>query len=242
MAFIGLLSILGIVFFILTAIIPPLRRKISSKLTVKRSLLCSLICFVIMIIAMINTDTSDNTATTAAVEDKPAVEAKSDDTAEPTKEPAKEEPAKAEPTKKPEKTPEPIPGIGTPLQVGDVVFTVLKKSSSNKIGDDFLTKEASGRFLILEVSIKNMDKKAITTDSSFFKLKIGDVEYKADGEADLYVNSADHMMFLQSINPGVEFKGNVAFDIPADKVDSPDLLLNVQTGFWGTEQDQIALK
>jgi|GEM_PF-1722671 Telomeric repeat-binding factor 2. len=220
-------------------IVALLRQRVWSNLTLKKSLLLVLIGLFIMITA---TSCSDNKTNSTTVNDKKVAAVKSLTTSdESTK--AKELEATKEPEKKLVKDdPVPVPGIGTPLQMGDVVFTVLKKSDSNKIGNDSMTKEASGRFLILEVSIKNEDKNAITIDSSFFKLKIGDVEFEVDGDADRYINSVDSMMFLQKVKPGVEIKGKVVFDIPADKVNSPDLLLNVQTGLTGTEKGIVVLK
>lgn len=70
--------------------------------------------------------------------------------------------------------------IGDAIQVGDVIFTVTKVSSANTVGDQYLSQEAHGKYLILNVSVKNVGKKAITTDSSFFKLMAGDVEYEAE--------------------------------------------------------------
>lgn len=67
------------------------------------------------------------------------------------------------------------------------------------------------------------------------------MEYEADATADIYANEAGGGFFLQKINPGLEFKGKIVFDVPADVVSSKELLLNVQTGFFGTEQGQIKL-
>jgi hypothetical protein len=128
-------------------------------------------------------------------------------------------------------------GIGQPLMVGDVVFTVTGTSTATNIGGEY-GKSSSGEFFILDVVVKNEGKEAITTDSSFFKLKSGDITYEADSEAGIWANE-DNNFFLQDVNPGIENKGKVVFDIPAG---TSNLVLQVQTGFWGTETGEITLQ
>ena len=128
-------------------------------------------------------------------------------------------------------------GIGQPLKVGEVVFTVTGTSTATNIGGEY-GKNSSGEFFILDVIVKNEGKEAITTDSSFFKLKSGDITYEADTEAGIWANQ-DHNFFLQEVMPGIEFNGIVVFDIPAG---TSNLVLQVQTGFWGTETGEISLQ
>ncbi|WP_099363984.1 DUF4352 domain-containing protein [Fredinandcohnia onubensis] len=128
-------------------------------------------------------------------------------------------------------------GIGQPLMVGDVVFTVTGTSTATNIGGEY-GKNSSGEFFILDVVVKNEGKEAITTDSSFFKLMSGDITYEADSEAGIWANE-DNNFFLQDVNPGIENKGKVVFDIPAG---TSNLVLQVQTGFWGTETGEITLQ
>ncbi|MCC3357881.1 DUF4352 domain-containing protein [Bacillus sp. REN16] len=128
-------------------------------------------------------------------------------------------------------------GIGQPLKVGEVVFTVTGTSTATNIGGEY-GKNSSGEFFILDVIVKNEGKEAITTDSSFFKLKSGDITYEADTEAGIWANQ-DNNFFLQDVNPGIENKGKVVFDIPAG---TSNLVLQVQTGFWGTETGEISLQ
>jgi hypothetical protein len=134
-----------------------------------------------------------------------------------------------------------LAGLNQPLKVGDVTFTVSGKSTATEVGGEFGQK-AQGTYLIIDVAVKNEGKEAITTDSSFFKLVAGDVQYEADGVADVYVNESNSGFFLQQINPGLENIGKIVFDVPADVASNPELILNVQTGMFGTEQGQISLK
>jgi Domain of unknown function (DUF4352) len=162
-----------------------------------------------------------------------------EESAKPANTEPKEE-VKPDKQEKPKKEEKKLAGIGEPVKVGDVVFTVHGTSTANNVGGEFGQK-AQGTYLILDVSVKNEGKKAITTDSSFFKLKANGAEYEADATADPFVNQNGGGFFLQQVNPGIENKGKIAFDVPADVANSKDLILNVQTGFFGTEQGQIKI-
>lgn len=129
--------------------------------------------------------------------------------------------------------------VGDPLKVGDVVFTVHSKTTANNVGGEF-GEDAEGKFLILDVSVKNEGKESITTDASFFKLKSGDTTYEASSSAAVYANE-NAEFFLAQVNPGIENKGKVVFDVPADAAKSNDLILQVQTGLFGTETGTIKL-
>jgi hypothetical protein len=158
-------------------------------------------------------------------------------TAEPASTEPQEQPKENE--EKPKEEKPKMAGIGETIKVGDVAFTVHGTSTAKNVGGEFGS-NAQGTFLVVDVSVKNEGKEAITTDSSFFKLKVGDVEYEASGEASIYANE-DTDFFLQKVNPGLENRGKVVFDVPDDVVNASDVILNVQTGFWGTEQGQIKL-
>ncbi|MFC3745528.1 DUF4352 domain-containing protein [Paenibacillus sp. GCM10012306] len=128
---------------------------------------------------------------------------------------------------------------GEELQVGDVVFKVNKVTTTNKIKDGQLfsySPSAEGStFLVVNVTVKNAGKKMITTDSSYFQLLKDEVTY---APSTLITSSGDYFLY-KGINPGLAQTGNVVFEIPEDLT---GFILNVQTGFWGTEQGQIELK
>ncbi|MBT2289292.1 DUF4352 domain-containing protein [Paenibacillus albidus] len=128
---------------------------------------------------------------------------------------------------------------GEELQVGDVVFKVNKVTTTKEIKDgDFFSysPDADGSvFLVVNVTVKNAGKEMITTDSSFFQLLKGEVQYNP---STLITTTGDYFLY-EGINPGLSQTGNVVFEVPEDM---KDFVLNVQTGFWGTEQGQIELK
>ncbi|QJC52593.1 DUF4352 domain-containing protein [Paenibacillus albicereus] len=146
---------------------------------------------------------------------------------------------KKEEAKKEEAAPaEPVMAkIGEELQVGDVVFKVNKTRVTKEIknGEYFVFKpDAEGSaYYVVNVTITNKGKETIQTDSSFFKLLKDEIEYSPTS-----LLGADGFFMYDGINPGLSQTGNVAFEIPETL---KDFVLNVQTGFWGTEQGQIKL-
>lgn len=142
-------------------------------------------------------------------------------------------------TSKKEKKVESV-GIGEDLKVGNVVFTVNEISTTNEIKDasgyiSYKPEAEGAEFFVVNVTVKNEGKEAITTDSSFFKLINDDVEYSPST-----ILLSDSKFFLyEGINPGLAKEGNILFEIPEGL---SDLTLNVQTGVFGTEQGKINLK
>ncbi|MEW9501754.1 DUF4352 domain-containing protein [Jeotgalibacillus marinus] len=130
-------------------------------------------------------------------------------------------------------------GIGTPLDVKGVVFTINEVTTSSNIGGDF-GQDAKGEFLIIDVTVENDKDEAITVDSSFFKLQVDGVEYDADGTAAIYANE-NAQFFLESVNPGLSLTGKVPFDAP-EGLDISSAQIQVQTGFFGTETGLINLQ
>ncbi|AJD92244.1 hypothetical protein JMA_29270 [Jeotgalibacillus malaysiensis] len=129
--------------------------------------------------------------------------------------------------------------IGEPLDVNDVVFTVNDLSTASNFGGEW-GQDAKGEFIVVNVSVTNNRNEAITVDSSFFKLLINDVEYKADGSAAIWANE-DAEFLLESVNPGLTLSGYIPFDV-APELDLTNGRIQVQTGFFGTETGEISLK
>lgn len=166
-------------------------------------------------------------------EEQPAPAAQTAD-AQPVEEPKKEEPKKEEPAVVNGK-------LNEPYKVGDVSFTVTGSSTAKNAGGEYGV-DAQGTYLILDVIVKNEGKEALTVDSSFFTLESEGATYDADGTADIYINESGKSFFLQEINPNLELKGKVVFDVTDAVINDAEKHLNVQTGFWGTETGIIKLK
>ena len=174
-----------------------------------------------------NSTNDDNTETEQQETSEPATEEKTEEKAE-------------------EKTKETV-GIGTPLEVGDAIFTLNGVELADQVGPSVLPTKASGKYIVLNVTYRNNGNEAVTIDSSFFKLKRGDKTYEADSAASMSANQGENgaiqnSFFLQEVNPDMEISGRVVFDVAPEVAEATDLQLQVQTGFWGTETGIINLQ
>lgn len=131
--------------------------------------------------------------------------------------------------------------MNEPLKVGNVSFTVTGTTTAKNVGGEFGV-SAQGTYLILDVIVKNESKEALTVDSSFFAISSEGATYDADVSADIYANEAGKSFFLQEINPNLEAKGKLVFDVTDGVIADTEKALNVQTGFFGTETGIIKLK
>ena len=129
--------------------------------------------------------------------------------------------------------------IGDLVKVGDVEYIVNSKTTAQNIGGEF-GKNANGTYLILNVTVKNNGSKSITVTDSFFTLLKGKAEYEADSTAGVYANE-DTKFFLTDLNPENTVTGNVVFDLNPETANDPNLQLQVQTGYWGTQKGIINL-
>lgn len=132
-----------------------------------------------------------------------------------------------------------MPKIGEVTKVGDVEYIVNSKSVSQNVGGEY-GKTANGSYLILNVTVKNSGKKSITVTNDFFKLLKGDTEYETDSVAGMYANE-EGKFFLSELNPENSITGNVVFDLNAETANASRLVLQVQTGVWGTQKGKINL-
>jgi len=107
------------------------------------------------------------------------------------------------------------PGIGDPVRDGKFEFTVSKMDcSKKKVGDQYLSTTAQGKFCLVTVTVKNIGDEAQLLDSSSQKaLDAKGTTYDADGTAAMYVNK-NAETFLNNINPGNQVKGVIPFDVP----------------------------
>jgi Domain of unknown function (DUF4352) len=166
---------------------------------------------------------------------------------EPKEETKAEQPKKEEPKKEEPKKEEKSFGIGQEVKVGDMVYKVNGKTAADQVGPSALPEKASGKFIVIDVTLKNNGNEAVTVDASFFKLKRGEKTYEADSAASMSANqgedgSIENSFFLQELNPDSEITGKVVFDVAPEVAQAADLQLQVQTGVFGTETEVINLQ
>lgn len=137
-------------------------------------------------------------------------------------------------------------GIGMPAKIADVSFTVNSVEETKEIssGNEFIENAITeGKYVILEVTVKNEKKEALTINSSYFSLETVDgviYEPNTDGKVMMAMMDEDDF-FLQQVNPGLSKTGKVVFEVGED-LDLNTAILKGQTGFWGTETVEISLK
>ena len=137
-------------------------------------------------------------------------------------------------------------GIGVPAMIADVSFTVNSVEETKEIssGNEFIENATTeGKFVILEITVKNDKKEALTINSSYFSLETVDgvvYEPNTDGKVMMAMMDEDDF-FLQQVNPGLSKTGKVVFEVGED-LDLNTAILKGQTGFWGTESVEISLK
>jgi hypothetical protein len=192
----------------------------------KRFLLPLLLLALILIIVAARSG-GDDPGTTA----EPAASAASqEDSAPPEKEaPPPEEPAPDN------------PGIGTPVQSGDLSFTVTKVACGTKrVGTTDLGAKANGQYCLLSLSAENTGDEAATIIGSSQKL-LDDKgrQFSADDEASLYVSKDGSNPLIDEINPGNTSKGVLVFDVPKNVKPVSAVLVG---GFIGGEEVTVDLK
>ncbi|MGE7639621.1 DUF4352 domain-containing protein [Peribacillus frigoritolerans] len=131
--------------------------------------------------------------------------------------------------------------VGDTVKVGKLEYTVKGVEETQKISNVLGDKTTSGKFVIVEMAIKNLDKKERMADSNMFKVKSDGAEYGADAELDMYVNEGGIGFFLESINPNISKTGKVVFELPAEAKEY-NIEVSSGAGWSGGEYEQIKLK
>ena len=118
-------------------------------------------------------------------------------------------------------------GIGTPVILGDFEVTVTNvEKGVSHIGNDVLGKDATGQYVIVDVTVKNTGKEAAGFAES--EQKLVDTEgrqHSVSGDS-LYLGDAS--MIYEKVNPGNTVTGKLLYDVPADAVPSK---LELATGW-----------
>lgn len=117
----------------------------------------------------------------------------------------------------------------------DVKIAVLGLEEKDNVGNEYVKENAQGIFKIIEVSITNNQKDAITIDSNSFKLiddKGREFTYSVEGQSSFDIATGNESLFLKSLNPGLTLKSKIIFDVPKD---ATGLYLKTQGGMMGKE-------
>jgi len=139
-------------------------------------------------------------------------------------EPAPQPAAKAEPEK----------GMGETLSVGYTSYCVWRAWYSDRLSSNqFLNKRPNAKWLFLDISVRNNDRKARMVPP--FKLvDENGAEYESSGEGTMIENAIG---VLESLNPSVTKQGLVVFDVPQNH----QYRLKVSGGYWSSEDGFIRI-
>lgn len=140
--------------------------------------------------------------------------------------------AKQSPSRSPKVTPE--KGMGETLHVGYTSYCVWRAWFSERLSSNqFLNRRPSAKWLFLDVSVRNNDKKPRMIPP--FKL--------VDENGALYESATEGGMIenaigvLETLNPSVTKQGLVVFDVPADR----KYRLQASGGYWSGEEAYIRI-
>lgn len=135
--------------------------------------------------------------------------------------------------------------VGDVVSVGNMEYTVHSIELLDSVGNEYLSQDAQGKYLVVDLTVKNNGNEAVMVDSSFFTLKDGEKTFEADSEASMYANQDESGnsigFFLENLNPDIEMQGKIVFDVSEEQANSETTQLQATTGAFGTESEVINL-
>lgn len=107
-----------------------------------------------------------------------------------------------------------VASLGEPVVVGDWEITVVSVGERTaQVGDEFLSTEAQGEFLPVEVTLTNNGSSAENFFASdFVVIDADDREFSYSSDASLYSGDAG-LSILDEVNPGNTLSGYLYFDV-----------------------------
>jgi hypothetical protein len=143
-----------------------------------------------------------------------------------------------------EEAKEEVLSVGQPVTVGDFEYVVKGSSETNEIKSDneFIeSKTTTGKFIMVDYSVKNLDKEARMIDSELFRIKSGENEFQPMQDADIIMLLGEENLFLEEVNPQMSREGKLVFEVPADLA-TYELQLSSGIGWSGGEYKTVKLK
>lgn len=130
--------------------------------------------------------------------------------------------------------------LGSEGKSDDLILKVNVVGEKKEIteGDFISYKPDSGKFAIINITIKNAGKEADSLTNGYFKLvTAGGVEYSPS----MLIGLSNKYISFESINPGLETTGNLVFEVPNDLVVADAMLRFSGTGLF-TAPSNFSLK
>lgn len=118
-----------------------------------------------------------------------------------------------EPEEVEESTSDTIP-IGDQGVSEDLELTINEVGETSKISEgDFISYEPdSGKYALVNVTLKNIGSSSVSLHNGMFKLHTGEAEYNPT----TLIGLNNNYISFESINPGLDITGNLVFNVPDD--------------------------
>ncbi|WP_242141950.1 MULTISPECIES: DUF4352 domain-containing protein [unclassified Bacillus cereus group] len=117
-----------------------------------------------------------------------------------------------------------------------VKIAVGSVETLDSVGNEYVNEKAQGVFKVVEISITNGQKDAITIDANSFKLvddQDREFKYSTQGQTSYDIaNGGKSDFFLKQLNPGLTQTGKIVFDVPQD---AKGFILKARGGMMGKE-------
>lgn len=125
--------------------------------------------------------------------------------------------------------------VGDRVVVGERAYTVNSVRTAQMVGDQYLNAQATGIFVIVDMTIENLGKESSTMSTNDVKLIDSEGRtFESDTKAWVYIK--DNLL-LKQIQPGLPVHGETIFDVPK----GIKCGLQVSEGGFGSEKELIAL-
>lgn len=120
--------------------------------------------------------------------------------------------------------------IGDEITIEHFVYRVNDVRFAKSLGNEFTKQTADGIYLIVDLSLKNMDNEEHTLDNSMFKLTdASGTEFQSSTDATTALEmDGKETLFLKQCNPKIQKQGLLAFEVPEKGVYD----LHLSGGFW----------
>lgn len=121
--------------------------------------------------------------------------------------------------------------LGSEGQSDDLLLKVNNIGEKEEIieGNVISYKPDSGKYAIINVTLKNNGKQSISFSNGFFKLLSTD---GAEYIPTILIGLDNNYINYESVNPGLELTGNLVFEVPSDFVVSSSALQFSGTGLF----------
>lgn len=122
---------------------------------------------------------------------------------------------------------EQVAGLNQSVTDGDLTFTVLNVKKQKTIGNQYTQKSAQGMYYLVTLKLENTGKQTKTFDSSMAKVtddQEREYDRSIDGQTALVMSQGKVDLFLQQIQPGLSYTGDLVFDLP-ENISNPVLVV-----------------